>query len=144
MAVRTASDAVKLIIETDASISTDLVPFIETASYLIDKLLVTAVDEEGNLYHDSTSLELVERWLAAHFYAIRDLRRASEKAGSVGESVMYKVDLNLALTVYGQQAMLLDISGELAAHNNNVTEGSTKTASMVWLGEDPNETLGEH
>ncbi len=142
MAVRTTDSAVQGIIETDPNIS--LTPFIETASFLVDKLLVDATDSDGNPIHDATSLELVERWLSAHYYAIRDIRPASEKAGPVSENKMYKVDLNLAVTIYGQQAMTIDISGLLAAWNDDITKGSTKKASVSWAGKDPNSTLGNN
>lgn len=141
MAIRTDDEAVEAIIEVEED--DVLTPFIEAASFLVDRLLVDATDSSGNIVHDSTSLELVERWLAAHFYAVRKPRASSERAGPVGETLMHKVDLNLSVTMYGQQAMLIDVSGELAAWNADVTQGKTKTATSVWLGKDPNNTLGQ-
>ena len=120
--------------------STDAAPFIETANFLVTKLCEPATDEDGNLYHDATSLELVERWLAAHFYSIRDVRPDTQKADVVQKKVQYKVDLNLAQTQYGQQAMVIDISGELAKWNEDVTSGKAAlTAGVSWLGLPPSE-----
>lgn len=130
MAVRTTYAAVALIIEVDANITTDLAPYIEVASQM-----VTDVCTGYDPAYDATKLELVERWLSAHFYAIRDPRAADEKAGPVAISYQYKVDLNLAVTTYGQQAMAIDTEGGLAALNGRITKGKAKvTPSVTWLG----------
>ena len=123
MANRTTYAAVALIVEVDASISSDLAPFIEVANNL-----VTQVCTDSD-YLDAT-LELIERWLSAHFYAVRDLRRDSEKAGSVSRKFQYKVALNLQVTVYGQQAMMIDTAGNLAAVNSE----QRRVVSATWLG----------
>jgi hypothetical protein len=115
---RTTEAAVKLIIKVN-----------ETANMLVTKLCTS-----DDL--DDDQLEIIERWLAAHFYAIRAPRRAMEKADEVSQSFQYKVDLNLAVTTYGQTAMILDTSGALAAHNEQVTEGKPKRAVVAWLGTD--------
>jgi len=124
MAVRTTSVLVAAIIEVDTDI--DLEPFIFTASELVTEVCAIAG-------YTVERLELIERWLSAHFYAIRDPRVTQEKAGSVGANFESKVDLNLALTRYGQQAMLLDTQGGLAALNQSMLSGK-RTASVAWLG----------
>lgn len=113
---RTTSDKVKELVETDDAVSVDLVVFIETANALVTEHCAVATDEEGALLMDEVRLELVERWLAAHFYAIRDnfARTTNEKAGSVAAGYYSKVDLGLNVTHWGQQAMMLDTSGALA------------------------------
>jgi len=137
----TTFEAVSKIVAIKTSITTDAAPFIETAHYLVTKLCQPATDEDGTLYHDATSLELIERWLAAHFYSIRDVRADMERADVVQRKVMYKVDLNLNQTQYGQQAMLIDISGELATWNEKVISGKAALkAGLTWLGTpDPDE-----
>jgi hypothetical protein len=127
MAIRTTSGAVEGIIEVDAAIS--LTPFIETASALVDEIAT----DSG---HDATRLELIERWLSAHFYAIRDPRTTQEKAGTVGASYESKVDLALDLTRYGQQAMVLDSSGLLRSLSS---KKGRRQASVTWLGTEPDE-----
>jgi len=131
MAVRTTYAAIIKIIEVDATISTDLAPFIEVAN-----MLVTDICTGYDTAYSDAKLELIERWLSAHFYAIRDQRKDSEKAGSVAEKNQYKVDLNLAQTIYGQQAMLLDTEGGLAALNKKMTSGVVASPSLEWVGTD--------
>jgi hypothetical protein len=126
MAVRTTPELVAGIIEVDLNINLD--PFIFTASELVTEVCAIAG-------YSIERLELIERWLAAHFYAIRDPRTTNEKAGSVGANYESKVDLNLALTRYGQQAMMLDTQGGLASLNQSILSGSgSRTASVAWLG----------
>jgi len=128
MAVRTTDAAVKGIIEVDATISTT--PFIEAASAIVD-------DECVDSGYDSTRLELIERWLSAHFYAIRDKQVSSEKAGSVGEVFQFKLGLNLAVTMYGQMAMQVDTQGNLANLSKRTEKGFSSGAKVVWLGTEP-------
>ncbi len=137
---RTTYLAVSKITKINTSITTDAAPFIEAANFLVTKLCSTATDEDGDLYHDATSLELVERWLAAHFYRIRDPEADTKKAGPVTKKDQYKVDLALDQTRYGQQAMAIDISGELASWNEDVKSGDAgKEAIFHWIGTDPDD-----
>jgi hypothetical protein len=124
MAVRTTYDAVAQIIEVDATISTDLVPFIETASHLVTRVCT-------NTGYDAIDLELIERWLAAHFYAIRDPRLAEYQN---------KVDLGLDVTTYGQQAMRLAYFGELANLNEKIKSGKIQPISVGWVGKTDTDT----
>ena len=74
MAVRTTFDAVALIAEVDTDVSADLAPFIETANYLVTQLCASAtklVNEVETPFYDDVALELIERWLSAHFYHVR-------------------------------------------------------------------------
>jgi hypothetical protein len=121
---RTTADAVKGIVEVDSDSVADLTPFIETASELVTELCEPAG-------YDETRLELIERWLAAHFYTIRDNRRVSEAIGSVNEWYQYKLGLNLACSMYGQQAMMLDTKLTLAALSNAAQEVKSSAAISV-------------
>lgn len=131
MAIRTTSDAVKAIIETDDDVSEDLAPFIETASFLVDSYC----EPEGG---SATELELIERWLSAHFYAQRDPRAASEGVSSVNVSYQTSVKVGLANTHYGQMAMRIDTSGALAAMDKGAEDGSegvgSKKVSILHIG----------
>lgn len=118
--MRTTAVLVAGIIEVDASI--DLIPFITAANALVTEVCTTL---------DETRLELVERWLSAHFYTNRDPRITAERAGPVSANYQSAVALNLATSHYGQTAMLLDTSGALALLNKAT---ATRKASVVWLG----------
>jgi hypothetical protein len=128
MAVRTTYAEVAKIIEVDTTITTDLVPFIEAAN-----ALVTEVCTDSG--YTTERLELIERWLSAHFYAIRDPRPETEKAGSVSVKYQSKVELGFDVTHYGQMAMRLATAGELAALNNQAKNGGKQTVGVSWLGE---------
>lgn len=127
MAVRTTLAAVGKLIELDVTI--DMTPFIETASALVTKHCA-----ERNTDYTVTELELIERWLSAHCYAMRDPRTSSESAGGVSASYQSSIGLGFDLTHYGQMAMRLDYSGGLAALNAQVKQGDVRTPSLSWLG----------
>ncbi len=133
MAIRTTDEAVEGVVEVDDTIS--LTPFIATASFLVDRIVATAKNDDDTDYYTATELELIERWLAAHFYAVRDPREVSFTAGRIMQRFESHVDLNLNNTRYGQQAMLLDIAGGLAKLNQDMSKGAgKKVASVTWLG----------
>jgi len=139
MMARTTVDNVEAIIEIDSGIS--LTPFIEVANALVtEKCAVN--DSDGNAVYTDTRLELIERWLAAHFYHIRDNRPNTDKADVVSRTFRSKVDLGFAVTHYGQQAMLLDTNGGLAALNEQMKSGKSATISFSWLGKTESETTG--
>lgn len=123
---RTTSVLVAGIIEVDTTIALD--PFIFPANELVTEICV------GVGYSDER-LELIERYLAAHFYTLRDPRALNEKAGSVAATYQSKVDLNLATSHYGQHAMLLDTKGGLARLNAEMSKPRTqRTGSVTWVG----------
>ena len=59
-------------------------------------------------------LKEIERWLSAHFIAVRDPRRKSEKLGDASEAYFGNADMGLDFTPYGQQVKVLDSTGILA------------------------------
>jgi hypothetical protein len=124
---RTTTDVVAQIIEVDSAI--DVEPFIEIANELVTEAC-------GDAGYSDTRLELIERWLAAHFYAIRDNRVATEGAGTVNTTYQFRVGLNLNVTIYGQQALVLDTKGLLAALSKQAETGESKRPGLMWLGSD--------
>lgn len=122
---RTTSNLVAGIIEVDGNIS--LVPFIAAASVLVDDI----AEASG---HDAERLTLIETWLAAHFYTVRDPRTVQEKAGPVSATYQSAVALGLFTSHYGQTAMALDTSGLLQAQSQG-----KKRASVAWVGTTPCE-----
>lgn len=113
-----------MIIEVDDSI--DLDPFIESAN-----MIVTDVCSDSS-YTDA-KLELIERYLSAHFYTLRDPRAKIEQAGDVRVEYQSKVDLGFNTSHYGQMAMRLDTEGNLARLDQKALKGLSK-ASLKWLG----------
>ena len=104
MAARvTQAEVEAIILDIDPQL-TDLTSFITTAN-----VLVTAVCTDDVLTTDL--LKQIELYLAAHFTCITDPMVAKDLAGEPET----KIDLNLHLTRYGQMAVVLDISGALAA-----------------------------
>lgn len=126
---RTTLDAVRLIAKVKRTVTeTAFAPFIEAASHLVDQCCLESD------YSDDT-LELIERWLAAHFYHVLDPRRVQERADVISATYEGKTGMSLTFTRYGQQAMLLDVAGNLAALNSEITKGKKKIqGSVTWLG----------
>lgn len=120
--MRTTSELVAAVIEVDISIP--LEPFISVANELVTEICSPAG------YSDER-LELIERWLSAHFYTNRDPRPTREEAGPVSASYQSKLSLNLGTSHYGQTAMMLDTAGGLS----NLSRDLKKTTlSVTWLG----------
>ena len=130
---RTTENAVRGIIDVSPDVS-DLTAFITPANELVTEC---CVDDDATL--SDIRLELIERYLAAHFYTVYDPRYESEKAGSVSAKYQSKVDLGLSTSHYGQMAMTLDTTGGLAALNEKTKRGTPLTAGITWLGTERDE-----
>jgi len=125
MAVRTTAIAVGLIIKVKSTIS--ITPFIEVASAIVTKHCTDAAFTEAEL-------ELVERWLSAHFYRMRELQVASNRAGLVSQSFNSVLYTGFDNSTYGQMAMRIDWSGALSALNEQAKNGGSITVGIEWLG----------
>ena len=136
---RTTSDQVEDIICLDSGIS--LIPFIETANALVTEICAAATKSDGTLWHDDTRLELIERWLSAHFYHIRDSEIQREQAGEVEAVYRSVVEIGFNNTHYGQMALRLDTSGALARLDKLIENGKSVTVSLAWLGKTKTEIL---
>lgn len=123
---RTTSVLVQGIIQTAAGV--DLTPFIAAANMLVTNVCTYQLNPYSDGFVGS-QMELIERWLAAHFYTAYDAQLVAAKAGSAGASFQYKIDYNLGSSVWGQQAMILDQRGSLAKFNN-----SMRTKRRVRIG----------
>jgi hypothetical protein len=139
MAVRTDDALVGGIVELDEDIT--VTPFITAANLLVNRICVPAKDADGDPYYtDEEELTIIETWLAAHFYCVRDARTQFEGVGPLMTRFQTQVDLNLNVTEYGQQAMLLDTSGKLAEFNRTLEKGPIKRrVGVTWLGTDPED-----
>ena len=131
---RTTRANVEGIIEVDAGIvanDADMEPFITIANELVTEV---CTGEAGpSTAYSTARLELIERWLAAHFYTNRDPRTTSERAGSVGANFQSKVDLGFDTSHYGQTAIRLDTNGGLSQLNDRIKKGSSKVGGF-WAG----------
>lgn len=130
---RTSEAAVKLILDRhyDTAHAASLVPFIDTASSLVDK--ISTNDTTSIL--SATDLEIIERWLSAHFYAQSDQLYTSKSTGKASGSFQGQTGMQLENTIYGQQAMLLDASGYLSALQKGGIVGG------FWLGKTKSQRL---
>lgn len=124
---RTTQEQVAGIVKVNATLG-----FMDAAILSANELVTEKCSESG---YSEGRLTLIETWLAAHFYALMDARRSSESAGKVSVSYQNKLGFNLALTHYGQQAMILDTEGNLARLNVDTEKGRGKpVAEITWLG----------
>jgi hypothetical protein len=127
---RTTVELVADIMEVDATVS--VAPFIAVANKMTTRLL-------SELIEDEELLELIERYLTAHFYSLKVKMTSAEGAKGITETYAIKVGLGLEATVYGQQALLLDDTGTLSALQNPAAASSASgsvTLQSFWTGEE--------
>jgi hypothetical protein len=113
--------------------TTDLNQFIDTATVIVDRVAACAVRKGKAL--TSAELELIERWLAAHAYAMIDqpyLQKLTEKSMAKFQG---KTGMRLEATKYGQMASDIDYSGCLESISKR------QTISIGWLGKPPSEQI---
>ena len=139
---RTNSDDVEAILGGHYDGSTDLDPFILTASSLVSKC--SSADTGG--VHSASDLELIERWLAAHFYAHSDQLPQNKSTGGASAGFQGQTAMVFNSTQYGQTALALDTTGYLAKLQQQASIGPIK-AGAAWLGTrmkaDDSETAGD-
>lgn len=130
---RTTLAQVATIIELDAGIIPDeasLEPYIAVANELVTEACVT--NGPTTPYSD-VRLELIERWLTAHMYTVRDPRVTNERAGAVGVTYQSYVGLGFDTSHYGQTAMRLDTNGGLTDINSEAKTRKPRIG-VAWLG----------
>jgi hypothetical protein len=125
MATRTTANAVSEIVKVKSG--DDLTPFIEAANSVVTK---HCTDDAFT----TAELELVERWLSAHFYLVYKPAGLIERAGPVSKQIESRVDLGFDVTRHGQMAMRLDWSGALSALNEQAKKGAAMSVGVDWLG----------
>jgi hypothetical protein len=137
VAIRTNSAAVQALLDAGKNYdgTTSLIPFMETASAIVDDVALCAIARNKTL--DADRLELIERWLAAHCYKLADQGYASNSTADASASYQGQTGMYLEGTKYGQMAVRLDKSGCLQAIAGN----ERKAASGFWLGKTAAEQL---
>jgi hypothetical protein len=131
MSVRTTSQLVEGILLTnyDSKRVPSLQPFIDTATTVVDRLVIFA--RSKGLLLTATELELIERWLSAHFYGIADQFYQSKKTLDSEGVFQGKTAMMLDATLYGQQALLLDWTNSLDQLQKQVR------VRAFWMGKVP-------
>jgi hypothetical protein len=116
--------------EDDSNPSLD--PFIATATVLVDR--VSDYADANSLTVTAAALEVLERWLAAHFFKCSDRPASFTSAGKSQTTFDGKTDMHLQSTLYGQTAVLLDSTGYLASISDTATSGGRTTIGVYWGG----------
>jgi hypothetical protein len=129
---RTTPTLVEGIIEVQTGI--DLTPFIQMANDIVTRVCGNSGYTDG--YVGST-MEMIERWLSAHFYTVFDNQLAAAKAGTASVAFQYKVDYGFKSSMYGQQAMRLDTAGGLAKLDNSTNIKRQIKIRIDFIGRDP-------
>lgn len=136
MSIRTTEAQVKAVmapgIDYDTVNSPDLTPYIAAASAITDQVVSLAYSRKGVTITDNGSgslAEIIERWLAAHFYCQSDKPMQTKSAGGASATFVGKTAADgLDSTLYGQTAQRIDISGILRNLDKQQLAGSK------WLG----------
>lgn len=107
MAIRTTMDNVVALVKVPAD--TDVSPFIESASLIVD-------EELQNQGLSDARLELIERYLAAHFVALAVEGGALIKtsAGLASDTYADIYGKGFHSTRFGQQALAFDPTGKIS------------------------------
>ena len=124
---RTTDERVALLIQYDRTFITDLQPFIDDASLIIDNVVAIAPIPATNM------LELVERYLAAHLVMVTSGQVSMEKVRSIQVQYGTLRDKGFAITHWGTTAMMLDTTGRLAAFNTRLMQGGIGK-QFFWAG----------
>jgi len=135
---RTTKSDIETIIDIDPAIAPDeaaMAGFILAANELVTECCAGA-SGPSTPYSDSR-LELIERYLAAHFYTLRDPRVASEGAGGVTAHYQGTTSVGFKSSHYGQMALRLDTNGGLAKLDTKTTK--TPVVGIHWPGTPADE-----
>lgn len=133
---RTTELAVQKVLldDYDAGDGYDMTPFIETASSMVDDLEAWGLGNNEPMA--AAKLELIERWLSAHFYKTPDRPFQAAKTGDASATYQGQTGKGLEATYYGQTAVSLDPTGML------ITLGEPRgTADLDWLGKVPDDQI---
>lgn len=124
----TVADVKAVLLEDyDSATEPSLTPFLETASTIVDAVYECATNLGFTL--STTQLELIERWLAAHCYAMSDQTYASKNNLRGSGSFHGQTGMRLEATKYGQMATVLDVSGCLSTMGQ-----APNTVRVGWGG----------
>jgi len=133
MSIRTSDLAVRSILSGHYDGTASLKPFIDTATILVDR--IESGDSAGVM--TDAALEMVERYLGAHFYAHADQITQTRSTGGASGQFQGRTDLGFDSTQYGQTAKRLDATGLLVL----LDQPQRPKASCAWLGKVMDDQL---
>lgn len=116
--------------------SPDLQAFIDTATLIITRVNTCATAKGITLSTDE--LEMMERYLAAHYFSHADQIFQSKSTNGASGSFQGQTGKGIESSQYGMTALQLDPSGCLAA----ITKGAR--ASITWGGKPSSEQLSAY
>lgn len=128
---RTDDSLVQGILLRDYVASTDLAPFIDFATLLLDRVATCATSKGFPL--TDAELEVMETWIAAHLYVKRQYK--AKRTADSSATWQDNLGEGLKSTSYGQMALALDPSGCL----QQLTSG--RRANLLWLGKPPSAQI---
>ena len=126
--------------------SLNLEPFIAAANQLTTFCAnqpISPTAPQQTAYSDY-QLQMLETWLAAHFTAMMEpsFRKTSENMGGASQSLMAAPGMNLSMTPFGQQALLIDLNGNLAYLDKHISQGHRSVPTIYYLGTNHNNLYG--
>lgn len=104
--------------EYDLQLNPSLTPFMDAAQAMANRVAALALRRSSGGYQPS-ELEVIERYLAAHFYLTSDKAYANKSDGGASASFMQQTGKRLDQTPHGQTALNLDYLGVLNGINSN-------------------------
>ena len=111
---------------------------IEIANVMVTDCCAAATTATGADYYTAARLELIERWLAAHYCCVSFPRGKMEGTKNASQTKRGQTGKGLEATLYGQQAMSIDIAGGLKVANDG--KYRQLTAGLSWLGYENGDT----
>jgi hypothetical protein len=132
---RTSEGAVAELLGDDYDGTRSLSPFIDTATLLVNRVATCATQKGQTL--STEELEIIERWLAAHFYTMSDKALTQKNTADSGGTFHGQTAMHLDASLYGQTAQGFDISGCLTA----LTKPQLKQVGAFWLGKPPSSQI---
>lgn len=112
--------------------SPNLRSFIATANVIVNRINICATAKGITL--TPTELEMLERWLAAHYYQQSDRGYTARSTADASASFQGQLGMGFESTMFGQTALQLDPSGCLAAIGK-------RKPTAVWLGKNDRDSL---
>lgn len=134
MAARTTPQAVQDLLAGEYDGKTRLTPSIDTANVMVNWLATQDLAAEGLL--NSGQLELIERWLSAHYYQMADPGYQNRSTGGASGGFQGQFTTGFKMTRFGQTALVIDVTNLLAKRDKEAEEGSRRVTQVYAGGFD--------